>query len=87
MTPMPNDFTFSINRQLLSGGLVVSDESVQRAMAFCFHHFKLVCEPGGVVGVAAVLENPSLIKKHTVATYITGGNIDQKRFSDLINTC
>jgi len=87
MTPMPNDFTFSINRQLLSGGLVVDDKSVQRAMAFCFHHFKLVCEPGGVVGVTAVLENPSLIRNQTVATYITGGNIDQERFSDLISTC
>jgi threonine dehydratase len=87
MTPIPNDFTFSINRQLLSGGLVVRDASVQRAMAFCFHHFKLVCEPGGVVGVAAILENPSLIKNQTVATYITGGNIDQKRFSDLISAC
>ena len=86
MTPMPNDFTFSINKQLLSGGLVVSDASVKRAMAFCFHHFKLVCEPGGVVGIAAILENPSLIKNHTVVTYITGGNIDRERFSQLINT-
>ena len=86
MTPVPNDFTFSINKQLLSGGIVVSDESVKRAMAFCFHHFKLVCEPGGVVGVAAVMERPSIIKNQTVATYITGGNINQKRFSQLIST-
>ena len=86
MTPVPNDFTFSINKQLLSGGIVVSDESVKRAMAFCFHHFKLVCEPGGVVGVAALMERPSIIKNQTVATYITGGNINQKRFSQLIST-
>ena len=83
---MPNDFTFSISRQLLSGGLVVSGASVKRAMAFCFHYFKLVSEPGGVVGIAAVLENPSLIKNHKVVTYITGGNIGRNRFSQLINT-
>ena len=65
---------------------MVSDESVKRAMAFCFCHFKLVCEPGGVVGVAAVMEHPSIIKNQTVVTYITGGNINQKRFSQLIST-
>jgi len=86
MTPMPNHFTFSINKHLLSGGIAVSDEAVKRAMAFCFHHFKLVCEPGGVVGVAAVMERPSIIKNQTVATYITGGNINQSRFSQLIRT-
>jgi threonine dehydratase len=66
--------------------MVISDESVKRAMAFCFHHFKLVCEPGGVVGIATVMKRPSMIKNQTVDTYITGGNINQKRFSLLIST-
>jgi threonine dehydratase len=53
--------------------------------AFCFHHFKFVCKPGEVVGMAAILENPSLIKNCTVVICITGGNLDQKRFLQRIN--
>jgi hypothetical protein len=53
--------------------------------AFCFHHFKFVCKLGEVVGMAAILENPSLIKNCTVVAYIIGGNSDQQRFLQGIN--
>jgi threonine dehydratase len=83
MTPIPNDVTFPINLDLLSGGVTASDADVRAAMRFAFEHFKIVTEPGAVVGLAAVLNGQVSIKGKTVATIITGGNIDAARFATL----
>ena len=85
MTPIPNEVTFPINLALLAGGLAVSDDEVRAAMRFAFQHFKLVTEPGAVVGLAAVLGGRIDIGGRTVATYLTGGNIDADRFHSLIS--
>ena len=84
MTPTPNAMTFAINREVLAGGLSVSDAQVRAAMRFAFTHFKLVAEPGALVGLAAVLSGQVAIKGRVVATVITGGNIDAPRFAGLL---
>lgn len=84
MTPVPNEITFPINHDLLEGGVTASDADVQNAMRFAFEHFKIVTEPGAMVGLAAVLNGQVSIKNRTVATIITGGNIDLPRFASLI---
>lgn len=85
MTPTPNALTFPINLDLLSGGLVASDDEVRAAMLFVFEHFKMVVEPGGAVGIAAVLSGRIDIKGRTVATVATGGNIDPNRYCSILN--
>lgn len=80
MTPIPNDVTFPINLDLLAGGVTATDDDVIAAMRFAFDHFKIVTEPGGVVGLAAILNGQIDIKDQTIATVITGGNIDLARF-------
>lgn len=84
MTPIPNDVTFPINLDLLAGGVTASDADVRNAMRFAFEHFKIVTEPGAVVGLAAVLNGQIDIKHRTIATIITGGNIDATRFAELL---
>jgi len=84
MTPMPNDVTFPINRDLLAGGVTASDDDVCAAMRFAYEHFKIVAEPGAVVGLAAVLNGQIDVTGRTVATIITGGNIGTGRFAALI---
>lgn len=84
MTPIPNDVTFPINLDLLAGGVTATDEDVRRAMRFAFEHFKIVTEPGAVVGLAAVLNGQIDVRGRTVASIVTGGNIDAARFSGLI---
>lgn len=86
MTPIPNDVTFPINKGLLAGGLVASDEQVRAAMRFAFEHYKIVTEPGAVVGLAAILSGQIDITGRTIATIVTGGNIDAARFCSLIGT-
>ena len=83
MTPMPNAVTFPINKALLAGGLVASDDNVREAMRFAFEHYKIVTEPGAVVGIAAVLNGQIDIRGKTIATVVTGGNIDPDRFCRL----
>ena len=85
MTPTPNEHTFAINRKLLAGGLIASDQDVREAMRFAFDNFKAVVEPGAAVGIAAVLNGQIDITGKTIAAFTTGGNVDTKRFCDLIN--
>ena len=84
MTPVPNTVTFPINHALLTGGVVASDDEVRDAMRFAFEHFKIVTEPGAVVGLAAILNGRVAIAGRTVATMITGGNIAPARFAALL---
>lgn len=85
MTPTPNEHTFEINRKLLTGGLVASDNAVRDAMRFAFDKFKIVIEPGAAVGIAAVLNRQVDIRGKTIAVFTTGGNVDAGRYCDLVN--
>lgn len=86
MTPIPGKITFAMNRDLLAGGVTSTDDEVRDAMRFAFEHFKIVTEPGAVVGLAAVLNGQVPIKNRVVVTVITGGNIDHLRFAQLLET-
>ena len=83
MTPIPGAMTFAINRALLAGGVTATDAEVRAAMRFAFKHFKLVTEPGAVVGLAAILAGRVPIAGRSLATILTGGNIDSARFCAL----
>lgn len=84
MTPIPNEVTFPINLERLAGGLVASDDEVLEAMRFAFERFRIVAEPGAAIGLAAIRAGRIDIAGRTVATVVTGGNIDPGRFCTLI---
>ena len=76
LVAMPGELTFAINRRLLAGGVAVSDAEVFRAMATAFADLKLVIEPGGAVGLAAVLSGRLDVQGRTVVVVASGGNVD-----------
>ncbi len=80
LVPTPGALTFSINRRLLAGGLVVGDQDVAQAMSFAFRVLKLVVEPGGAVALAALLAGKFDARGKTVAITLTGGNVDPATF-------
>jgi threonine dehydratase len=80
MSPAPGELTFAINRRRLAGGLVVTDEAVLRAMAFAFLHLKLVVEPSGAVGLAALLSGVFDGRDRVTAVVLSGGNVDPEIF-------
>jgi threonine dehydratase len=55
--------------------LTVSEEALSRALLLCLERAKLVVEPAGVAGVAAILEGPRRFQPPVVAV-LSGGNID-----------
>lgn len=84
LSPMPGELTFSINRALLAPGLSVSEAEVRRAMVFAFEQLKLVLEPGGAVGLAAVLARKIASQGRTIAVIASGGNADPAFFADVL---
>jgi threonine dehydratase len=76
----PGALTFEINRQLLSPGLVVSDEEVRTAMRFAFRKLKLVIEPGGAVPLAAILAGKVATAGRVTIALLSGGNVDWALF-------
>ncbi len=80
----PGELTFAINRELLSGGIAVSDQEVRHAVAYAFREMKLVLEPSGAVPLAAVLSGAFPVSGRTVALVLSGGNVDPLLFADII---
>ena len=80
MATIPGEMTWSVNRETVDDFLVVSEDSVAFAVAFAFRHLKLVLEPGGAVGLAALLDKRIDISGETVAVILSGGNIDNETF-------
>ncbi len=78
LAPAPGVLTFEINRRQLAGGLAVSDDEVRRAIAYAARTLKLVVEPGGAVGLAAVLADRFPVRGRAVAVVLSGGNIDDE---------
>ena len=84
MTETPGVITWEINRKLIGQGVAASDEEVGRAVAFAFRELKLVVEPGGAIGLAALLAGKLDIKGKTVVAVLSGGNVDAELFHRLI---
>lgn len=85
LAPEPGAITFPINLRLLRGGLAVTDEEVCAAVRFGFETLKLVIEPGGAVALAAALAGRLDSPVRTVGVVISGGNVDDGTFADIIS--
>ena len=55
MSNTPGELTFPITRELIGQGTTVTDAEVARAVRYAFRELKLVVEPGGAIGLAALL--------------------------------
>jgi threonine dehydratase len=84
MTNTPGAITFEINRKLVGEGVTASDAEVGRAVAFAFRELKLVVEPGGAIGLAALLAGRLDVKGKVVVAVLSGGNVDTELFHRLI---
>ena len=86
LAPQPGDLTFSINKQTLKGGLSVSDNEVKNTIIQLAEILKIVVEPGGAVAASALLNNKLEIKNKTVIVMVSGGNIDNEFFSQIVRS-
>lgn len=84
MSNTPGELTFEINRTLIDEGVAASDAEAGRAVAFAFRELKLVVEPGGAIGLAALLAGKLDVRGKTVVVVLSGGNVDAELFNRLI---
>jgi threonine dehydratase len=62
--------------------VTVTDEQIVAAMRFAFERLKLVVEPSGAVGIAAVQQG--LVSGGRIGVIVSGGNVGADRFAELI---
>jgi threonine dehydratase len=79
----PGDITFEMIHYLVDSVVTVSEESLSRALLLCLERTKLVVEPAGVAGVAALLDWPHAFEPPVVVV-LSGGNIDPLLLSKVL---
>jgi len=84
MAAIPGELTFAINSRLLSHGVTASDAEVAAAVGFAYRELKLVVEPGGAVGLAALLAGRIDAKGKNVVIVLSGGNVDADLYAKLV---
>jgi threonine dehydratase len=84
MSNTPGELTFPITARLIGKGVTASDSEVEAAVAFAWRELKLVVEPGGAIGLAALLAGRPDVKGKVVVAILSGGNVDPDLFSRII---
>jgi threonine dehydratase len=81
-TNEPGRLTWEVGQKLVDEIVTVTDEQIVEAMRFAFERLKLVVEPSGAVGIAAVLQG--LAGAGRIGVIVSGGNVGAKRFAELL---
>ena len=81
-TNEPGRLTWEVASRLVDEIVTVTDEQIVEAMRFAFERLKLVIEPSGAVGIAAVREG--LVSGGRIGVIVSGGNVGADRFAELL---
>ena len=84
--PMAGELTFEVVRHHVEDVVLVSDDEIRVAMAFVLERAKLLVEPAGAAGVAALLAGRIPLADGPVVAVLSGGNVDLDRLPDLLGT-
>ncbi len=82
--PMAGELTFEVVRHHVEDVVLVSDDEIRVAMAFVLERAKLLVEPAGAAGVAALLAGRIPLADGPVVAVLSGGNVDLDRLPDLL---
>jgi threonine dehydratase len=83
-TNAPGRLTWEVGSRLVDEIVTVTDEQIVEAMRFAFERLKLVIEPSGAVGIAAVQQG--LAGGDRIGVIVSGGNVGADRFAELIGS-
>ncbi|MCX5202755.1 pyridoxal-phosphate dependent enzyme [Streptomyces sp. NBC_00237] len=79
----PGELTFAVNQRLVDAVVLVSDDEIRDAMRFAFERLKIVVEPSGATGLAALLTGRIGQLPPRTGVIVSGGNVDADRFAEL----
>lgn len=77
----PGKKTFPIVRTLAAGILLVRDEELIETMRFMLERMKILVEPSGAAGAAAIRHRKILGQGRRVGVILSGGNVDLMRLA------
>jgi len=72
----PGELTFPVIRSLAERILLVSDDEIRAAVRFLLSRLKILVEPSGAVGAAALLCHKLPPEIRSVGVILSGGNMD-----------
>ena len=82
-TPSLGTLTFPLIQQYVDDMQTVSELAICQAVSFLFYRMKLVVEPSGALGLAALLTGV-VRAKGRVGVILSGGNVDAQTMSDIL---
>jgi threonine dehydratase len=77
-------YTFPVLQRLGAEIVTVSDAQLIETMRFFAGRMKMVAEPTGCLGAAALLGSALEVRGLRVGVVVSGGNVDLARFASLI---
>jgi threonine dehydratase len=83
-TEAPGELTFPVAQRYVEGFVLVTDDEIVEAMAFCFERLKVVAEPSGATALAALLSGKLAAAGKRVGLTLSGGNVGLDRFVELL---
>lgn len=70
------EIPYKMAEQCIDDIILVEEEKIKKALLYLMDKEKVIAEPAGAVGVAAVITNPEMFRNRNVAIVISGGNLD-----------
>ena len=84
-TPSLGKITFPLVLEYVNEMKTVSEKAIIEAVKFFFYRMKLVVEPSGALGLAAILSR-NVIPKGRAGIIVSGGNIDAATMTMILNS-
>ncbi len=83
-TPSLGKLTFPLVLTYVDDMKTVSEKAIIKAVQYLFYRMKLVVEPSGALGLAALLSQ-TVVPKGPVGIILSGGNIDAGTMTSILN--
>ena len=84
-TPSLGKITFPLVLEYVNDMKTVSEDAIIEAVQFLFYRMKLVVEPSGALGLAALLSR-AVMPEGRVGILVSGGNIDSSTMVKVLNS-
>ena len=80
----PGKLTFPIVQENVADILLVSDAEMIETLTWMLERMKVLIEPSGVAGAAAVRHKKADFSGRRVGVVLSGGNVDLARLSEFV---
>lgn len=82
-TTIPGEITFPIVQSLVDDVLLVTEDEIKHTMRFLLSRLKLLSEPSGAVGAAALLHHKLPVHVKSAGVILSGGNVDLDQLAEI----